>query len=69
MRLGYENNFDEDKILLYIDRKFLQAQMYQIYKGVKNGLSLKQIKIYAKEEFSDEQMRIIRLCLEKGYSF
>ena len=43
--------------------------MYQIYKGAKHGLSLKQLKIYAKEEFSDEQMHMIRLCLENGYCF
>ena len=53
--------------MLYTNRKFSQDQMYQIYKGAKHGLTLKQLKVYAKEEFDYNQMFIIRTCLERGY--
>ena len=40
----------------------------QIYKGVKHGLSLKQLKMFAKEHYDENQMKVIRIYLENGYS-
>ena len=41
--------------------------MYQIYIGIEHGLSLQQLKLYAKKEFDKTLMFIIRNCLENGY--
>ena len=42
--------------------------MYQIDQGIRNGLSDKQISMYAKAGFSSYQMEEIRLGLENGLS-
>lgn len=41
--------------------RFSYEQMEQVYYGFINGLSIEQIKIYAKKEFNYKQMLEIRL--------
>lgn len=56
--------------MTFLDKNdFDKKQLLEIKKGKKHGLSVKQLKAYAKEEFSDEQMYVIRLCLENKYDF
>lgn len=43
-----------------------QAQLEQIYWGIQNQLSLKQIEVYAKHIFSPDQMFAMRHALEEG---
>ena len=42
--------------------------MYQIYKGAKHGLSLRKLKVFALDKYTEEEMFIIRHLLEQGYS-
>lgn len=41
-------------------------QLYEVEYGIKNGLSLEQIQVYAKPEFSDKTMGEIRESIEDG---
>ena len=44
----------------------ISAVLNEIYEGFNNGLSLDQIKDYAKPQFYQSQMEIIRKEFEKG---
>lgn len=44
----------------------ISAVLNEIYEGFNNGLSLDQIKDYAKPQFYQSQMEIIRKAFEKG---
>ena len=42
--------------------------MYQIEEGFEDGLSIEQIKLYAKPEFDATYMRVIKEGLKRGFS-
>lgn len=54
---------DKNKYLTFIDKSFNQSQLHQIYLGIKSKVN---VDIYAKPEFDDGQMDLIREALEKG---
>lgn len=45
------------------------SQIYQVKSGIRDGLSLEQIKVYAKPEFSSELMRDIEYSIKEGLDF
>ena len=47
-------------------KKFNEFQMYQIQVGYEHNLSIEQIKVFAKTEYSVYQMQEIRVGFEKG---
>ena len=50
-------------------KKFDDRQLAEIKKGKKNGLSKKEILLYAKPDFDNYKMRLIRKALEGGLSY
>ncbi len=57
---------DEEVLKIICDRDFTSNQMWQIKAGHQNGLTLSQIKRYAKPYYSVNEMTIYRIGLENN---
>ena len=63
-KILHNYNIPQNEIETLLNENFNIDQIREIEKGFKNGLSLENIKIYAKPEYYYEDMEQIRLLLE-----
>ena len=50
-------------------RKFNEYQMTEIIKGFEDGLSMEQVQFYAKPEFDENEMEVIRWRFWRWFIF
>ena len=48
--------------------KLTNDQMFEICRGFRDGLTIEEVKVYAKPEFNKQQMKEIRRGFERGLS-
>lgn len=51
------DGFSFEQIEVYLDGDFCDAQVSQIYSGLKQGLSIEQVKTYTKPKYSSDKMK------------
>lgn len=66
---GLKNNISIENIKYYVTTGiYYFSKIDEIISGFKHGLTQEQVKLFARNDFGDGTMRIVRLCLEYGMS-
>ena len=65
----YIRNLSQDQIDILVNPKFDCSQMMEIHDGFMHGLTVEQVKAYAKSEFDCAKMKLMRAGAECGVSF
>lgn len=67
--IGEDIGMTRDKIDFYVNTKFDYDRMNEIREGLYRGLSIDEVKTYAKEEYTAQQMKEMRIKMETDQNF